>query len=73
MGLYVSLIGIRSDDPPAPFRPYLIDRLIAYLDETGDLIGYLEWAAPMIEETGAVFYFMRVCHNSPESESISLY
>lgn len=48
----------------APFHPYLIDRLIAYLDETGDLIGYLEWAAPMIEETGAVFYFMRVCHDS---------
>jgi salicylate hydroxylase len=27
--------------------------------ETGDLIGYLEWAEPVIEEAGARFYMMR--------------
>ncbi|KAF8498591.1 FAD/NAD-P-binding domain-containing protein [Russula emetica] len=27
--------------------------------ETGDLIGYLEWAEPVIKETGAKFYLMR--------------
>jgi salicylate hydroxylase len=45
--------------PPLPYWS-----LTAYLDETGDIIGYLEWAEPLIEETGAMFYMMRVCHNS---------
>lgn len=29
--------------------------------ETGELIGYLEWAEPVIQEAGAKFYMMRVC------------
>ena len=29
--------------------------------ETGKLIGYLEWAEPVIQESGAKFYMMRVC------------
>jgi hypothetical protein len=45
---------------PFPFKVPLI-LLTAHLVETGELIGYLEWAAPVIEETGAVFYMMRVC------------
>jgi hypothetical protein len=48
----------------APSRPYLIGLLAAYLDEADDLVGYLEWAEPVIEETGAMFYTMHVCHNS---------
>ena len=34
--------------------------LTAPSDETGNLIGYLEWADSIIEETGALFYMMRV-------------
>jgi hypothetical protein len=45
-----------------PPLPYWL--LTAYLDETGDVVGYLEWAEPVIEETGAMFYMMRVWHNS---------
>jgi hypothetical protein len=44
-------------------RPYANWSLTAYLDETGDLIGYLEWAEFVMEETGAMFYMMRVSHN----------
>jgi salicylate hydroxylase len=29
--------------------------------ETGNLVGYLEWAEPVIQESGAKFYMMRVC------------
>ena len=29
--------------------------------ETGKLIGYLEWAEPVIQDSGAKFYMMRVC------------
>jgi len=35
--------------------------LTAPSDETGNLIGYLEWAEPVIQESGAKFYMMRVC------------
>ena len=35
--------------------------LTAHPVETGELIGYLEWAEPVIQETGAKFYMMRVC------------
>jgi salicylate hydroxylase len=53
-----------SDDPPCSVPPLPYWLLTAHLDETGDLIGYLEWAEPVIQETGAKFYMMRVCHNS---------
>ena len=48
----------------APSRLTVYGSLTACPDETGDLVGYLEWAEPVIEETGAMFYMMRVCHNS---------
>jgi len=44
---------------PVPLLPFLVAKLV----ETGDLLGYLEWAEPVIEEAGAMFYMMRVCHN----------
>ena len=31
------------------------------LVETGRLLGHLEWAHPVIQESGAKFYMMRVC------------
>lgn len=35
--------------------------LILYSVETGKLIGYLEWAEPVIQDSGAKYYQMRVC------------
>ena len=29
--------------------------------ETGTLIGYLEWAEPIMQDSGAGFYLMKVC------------
>ena len=55
---------VQSDDPPRSVPPLPYWLLTDYLDETGDLIGYLEWAEPVIQETGAKFYMMRVCHSS---------
>jgi salicylate hydroxylase len=37
--------------------------LILSSDETGKLIGYLEWAELIIQDSGAKFYMMRVCPN----------
>ena len=34
--------------------------LTAYPVGTGELIGYLEWAEPVVQEVGAKFYMMRV-------------
>jgi hypothetical protein len=35
--------------------------LILHSVETGKLIGYLEWAEPVIQDSGAAYYQMRVC------------
>jgi hypothetical protein len=40
--------------------------LIVHLVETGELLGYLEWADPLIQDSGAKFYMMRV---GPKSSS----
>ena len=37
--------------------------------ETGRLIGYLEWAEPVIQDSGAKFYMMRVCPSHPGCDS----
>jgi hypothetical protein len=59
----IHFVGIHFDDPPCSVSPLPYWSLTAYLDETGDLLGYLEWAGPVIQETGAMIYMMRVCHN----------
>jgi hypothetical protein len=59
----VSYFDQHSLSPPCPAHPFLVPVILltAHPVETGELIGYLEWAAPVIEETGAKFYMMRVC------------
>jgi hypothetical protein len=43
--------------------------LIINLVETGKLIGYLEWAMPVIQDCGAEFYMMCVC---PSHQTVTL-
>jgi hypothetical protein len=62
---YGTVSYIIDTHSPTNFAPVLSQTpdttLTAPSDETGNLIGYLEWAEPVIQESGAKFYMMRVC------------
>ena len=41
--------------------------------ETGQLIGYLEWAEPIMQDSGAGFYLMKVCtYPSPSAVTFGM-
>lgn len=47
--------------------------LITHLDETGKLLGFLQWPEPVIRDSGAKFYMMRVCPSHRIGNDLLIY